>query len=49
MKPEPRSYDRTFCVSKCKKKCDRHVDNYTFAPYRLISQADFNCENKKKK
>ena len=47
MKEEPYTYDMTFCVSKCKNKCDRHISNYSFQVGRLISQADFNCEEKK--
>ena len=44
---KPRTYDMTFCVSKCKNKCERHFSQYEFEKGRLISMADFNCENKK--
>lgn len=45
---KPRTYDMTFCVSKCKNKCDRHYSLYEFEEDRLCSMADFNCENKEK-
>lgn len=44
---KPRTYDMTFCVSKCKNKCDRHYSLYEFESGRLYSMADFNCEIKK--
>jgi hypothetical protein len=43
---KPRTYDMTFCVSKCKNKCERHYSQYDFDKGRLVSMADFNCENK---
>ena len=46
---KPRTYDMTFCVSKCKKKCDRHYSLYEFECGRLYSMADFNCEKSKEK
>lgn len=45
---KPSTYDMTFCVSKCKNKCDRHYSLYEFDEERLCSMADFNCENKKR-
>lgn len=47
MKEEPYTYDMTFCVSKCKEKCYRHIDHYSFEVGRPISMADFKCEEKK--
>jgi len=44
MKKFPYTYDMTFCVSECKHKCERHISKYKFEIGRLISQADFNCE-----
>lgn len=41
---KPRTYDMTFCVSECKKKCERHYSQYKFDVGRLISMANFNCE-----
>ena len=41
---KPRTYDMTFCVSKCKNKCERHYSLYEFEKGRLYSMADFNCE-----
>ena len=41
---KPRTYDMTFCVSKCKNKCDRHYSLYEFEDGRLYSMSDFNCE-----
>lgn len=41
---KPRTYDMTFCVSKCKNKCERHYSKYEFETDRLYSMADFNCE-----
>jgi hypothetical protein len=46
---KPRTYDMTFCVSKCKNKCDRHYSLYEFEGGRLYSMADFNCEKSKEK
>lgn len=43
---KPRTYDMTFCVSKCKKKCDRHYNKYEFDLGRYYSMANFDCENK---
>jgi hypothetical protein len=43
---KPRTYDMTFCVSKCKNKCERHFSQYEFEKGRLYSMADFNCEGK---
>lgn len=45
---KPRTYDMTFCISKCKNKCERHYSKYEFEKGRLYSMADFNCENKGK-
>ena len=44
-KPKPRTYDMAFCVSKCKKKCERHYSQYSFDTGRLYSMAEFNCKN----
>lgn len=44
-----RTYDMTFCVSKCQNKCDRHYSLYEFEGGRLYSMADFNCEKSKEK
>ena len=41
---KPRTYDMTFCVSKCTKKCERHYSQYEFELDRLYSMADFDCE-----
>ena len=32
---KPRTYDMTFCVSKCKNKCERHYSQYEFEKGRL--------------
>lgn len=45
---KPYTYDMTFCVSKCKNKCDRHYSKYEFDDGRLYSMANFDCENKGK-
>lgn len=42
----PRTYDMTFCVSKCKNKCERHYSQYEFEHGRLYSMADFDCEKR---
>ena len=45
---KPRTYDMTFCVSKCKNKCERHYSQYEFEKGRLYSMSSFDCENKGK-
>ena len=45
---KPRTYDMTFCVSKCKNKCERHFSQYEFEKDRLYSMSDFNCEGKRR-
>ena len=45
---KPRTYDMTFCVSKCKNKCERHYSQYEFEKGRLYSISSFDCENKGK-
>lgn len=45
-KPKPRTYDMTFCVSKCKNKCERHYSLYSFDKDRLYSMCEFNCKER---
>ena len=45
---KPRTYDMTFCVSKCKNKCERHYSQYKFEKGILYSISSFDCENKGK-
>ena len=43
---KPRTYDMTFCISKCKNKCERHYSLYEFEKDRLYSMSDFKCKHK---
>lgn len=42
----PVTYDMTFCISKCKKKCYRHISQYKFKRGYLYGISNFDCEHK---